>query len=360
MSKRYLDISSLYRDRLLYPNVCDFVVRLNTNSAVTSATAQDPVLLAFPYETDLLQGGSTFTQINLSVEASSIVDYYKNSYIEIFGFFRKIIAYDPSLKTVTVDVAFPAAYLALTPYTIRYELPQERDFTSAASPALNQIVLHAGASSIDNFYKDKWVFIAGATPPTSYIWRRVKSYNGTTKVATVSESFRTTIGAGQVYEILSFSSDNAQSLKYQGTEVGTNNARCMQLNLVNLIVPNLPVANDYQGTLQNYPFVYVCVYSEYATTYNNSMVSSAPASNQALFKVPVTYLQGISYLTLGYAGMTPNINFRIDDTLRVKIFLPNGEILRFVTPTTTAYIPGTPVPPNPVAQVQLLFEVTIQ
>jgi hypothetical protein len=355
---RYFDVNSLYRNRLLYPSVCDFVIQMNTNSVSTSASAQDPVLLAFPYETNLLQGGSTVTQLTLSVQASNIVDYYKKSFIEIFGFFRQIIAYDPSLKIVTVDTPFPAAYLALTPYTIRYELPQERDFTGGPSPALNQIVLHAGASSIDQFYRDKWIFLPGATPPSSYVWRRIKSYNGATKVATVTEAFPALIPAGQIFEVLLFSYDNVKALKYLGTEVGTNNAKCMRLNLINLIVPNLPVANSYQGTLQNYPFLYVCIFSEYGLTYTNPLVSSAPAANQALFKVPVSYLQNISYLSLGYAGMSPEVSFRMDDTLRYRILLPDGDILRFVTPTGTSYIPGTPVPPNPVAQVQLTFEIT--
>ena len=358
-NKRYLDINSLYRDRLKYPNPCDFVLLLNSLSAVTSATAKDPILLGFPYETNLLQGGSTTTQIALSVEASNILDFYVGSWIEIGGYFRQVTAYDPTLKAATVAIAFPVAYPVLTLYTIRYELPTLRDFAGANSVQLNEIFLNAGASSLNNFYKDQWVFIPGSSPPTSYKWYRIISYDGTTKKAVIAGKFASLVTAGTVFEVMPFSYENARALQYYGTEVGTNNASCVSINLVNLILPNLPLLDGYHGTLQNYPYLYVAVYSERSQPYTNVIVSNNPASNLALFKVPVTYLQGLSYLTLGYTGMSPNVSFRLDDDLRFRILLPDGEVLQFDTGTlSTSYVSGQPVPGNPISQVQAVFEVT--
>ena len=358
MSKRYLDINSAYRNRKLYPSVCDFVLQLNPNTATSSATAGDPVLLAFPYETNLLQGGSTVTQIRLSVEASNILNYYIGSWIEIQGFFRQVIAYDPTLKSATVSVPFPAAYLALTPYTIRFELPTLRDVTGAISPALNKVVLNPGASNKDGQYVGQWIFFTGVSPPTSYRWYRIEKYDGATRTATIVGTLDALVPAGTVFEILKYNYDNSRPLLYYGTEVGTNNPTCVSLNLVNLIVPNLPIKNGYRGTLQNYPYLYVCVYSEKGATNVQTLVSNTPASNQALFKVPVTYLQGISFLTLGYAGMSPNVSFRLDDDLHFKILLPTGEILEFETGNPTSYVVGQPTVPNPLSQVQAVFEVT--
>jgi hypothetical protein len=354
MSKRYIDINSTYRNRKVYPNVCDFVVEMNPILTQGPSNAQDPVLLAFPFETNQLQGGSTITQIVLSVEASSILNYYVGNWIEINGFFRKVTAYDPTLKVATVTPAFPVAYPALTIYTIRYDLPILRDFTQIPLTAdTNKIRLNAGASSLDDFYKNMWVFVPGPTPTSSYQWFRITAYNGATKVATVAGNFSAVIGAGTVFEILKFSYDNVKSFKYFGTDTGTNNPICYTLNLVNLIVPNLPVNDGYHGTLQNYPFLYVCLYSEKGHTYNNVLISNTPASDYALFKVPVTYLQNTSFLTLGYAGMEPIASFRVNDDLRIKILLPNGEILRFVTST-----PEFPIPPDNLQQIQAVFEVT--
>lgn len=358
MSKRYLDINSSFRNRKLYPSVCDFVLKLNPKTFVDSATAVDPVLLAFPYETNLLQGGSTVTQIRLSVEASNILNYYNNSWLEIAGYFRQIIAYDPTLKSATVSIPFPAAYLALTPYTIRYELPSLRDVTGGVSPSLSEIVLNPGASNKNNIYRGQWVFLPGTNPPVSYRWYRIVEYDGTTKIAKIAGKFDFLIPAATQFEILPYSFDNDRPLLYYGTEVGTNQPVCNTLNLVNLIVPNLPIKNGYRGTLQNYPFLYVCLYSEKGESNVQHLVSNTPASNRALFKVPVTYLQGISFLTLGYAGMTPKVPFRLDDDLRMKILLPSGEVLEFDTGNPTSYVPGQPTIADPISQVQAVFEVT--
>jgi hypothetical protein len=47
---------------------------MNTNNYNNSpAAAKDPVLISFPYETNLLQAGSTNTQIVLSSEASKFL-----------------------------------------------------------------------------------------------------------------------------------------------------------------------------------------------------------------------------------------------------------------------------------------------
>jgi hypothetical protein len=83
--KRYIHIDSGYRDRLTYPNIGDFVVETNAYTLNGPATAKDPILLAFPYESNQLSGGSTTTQITLSVTSSNILNFYRDSYLEING-----------------------------------------------------------------------------------------------------------------------------------------------------------------------------------------------------------------------------------------------------------------------------------
>ena len=63
-------------------------------------------------------------------------------------------------------------------------------------------------------------------------------------------------------------------------------------------------------------------------------------------------------MTLGYAGMTPNTSFRLDDDLHIQILLPTGEVLEFDTGNPTSYVPGQPTQANPITQVQAVFEVT--
>lgn len=357
--KRYIDINSAFRDRRTYPNVCDFVIEMNTNTNnYTPENSQDPVLLSFPYETNLLQGGSTLTQLVLSIESSGILNFYIDSFLEINGNFRKIISYNPSLKVATVDSPFPVAYPVTTLYTIRYEKPILYDFTSAISPALDKVVLSASASSENDIYVNNWIFIPGSSPPTSYQWVRIKKYDGVTKIATVAANFNSLINAGENFQICPFSYNNIKALKYFGTEVGTGQPICCNVSLTNLIIPNLPILNGYRGTLQNYPFLYVCLFSEKGITYNNPIISNTPASDRALFKVPVTYLQNNSFLTLGYSGMTQRIPFRINDYLHLQILLPSGEILKFNVGNTNLFNPLLPIPSYPATQIQAVFHIS--
>ena len=148
--KRYIHIDSAYRDRLTYPNIGDFVVETNAYTLNGPATAKDPILSAFPYESNQLQGGSTTTQIVLNVTSSNILNFYRGSYLEIGGVFSLITAYDGSSQIATVQTAFGGAPPALTLYSIRKELPAERSTTSNNATALNQVYLGAGSSSVDN------------------------------------------------------------------------------------------------------------------------------------------------------------------------------------------------------------------
>jgi hypothetical protein len=369
MSK-YIDISSAYRNRLAYPNVSDFVVEVNGTSRNTSAAAQDPILLAFPYETNLCSGGSTNTQIVLSVDASSIINFYKGSWIEINGLFRQCISYNPSTQVLTIDPTnpFPFAPPALTQYTIRYEQPVERNITGGIALDSTSIILNATSSSVDNYYTNMWVFVPGTNAPISYQWSRITAYNGTTKRATLAKAFTllpipgvppVPIPAGTLYEIHRFSRDNVRPLIYQGTEI-FNNPGCLKIRLVNLIVPNAYIANGYGGTLQNYPHLYVELYSEKGQTNNNTIISNSPAAERALFKIPVTYLQNNSFLALNNSFMTQSIGFRPNDTLHFTLKLPSGEPVIFNPLNPNTFAPGYnfPIPSDPLSQVQAVFEIS--
>uniref|UniRef100_A0A6C0DIT0 Uncharacterized protein n=1 Tax=viral metagenome TaxID=1070528 RepID=A0A6C0DIT0_9ZZZZ len=356
--KRYIHIDSGYRDRLTYPNIGDFVVETNAYTLNGPATAKDPIILAFPYESNQLSGGSTTTQITLSVTSSNILNFYRDSYLEINGEFRKIIGYDNTSQIATVDIGFSVAPLALTLYSIRKELPAERSTTSNNATALNKIYLGAGSSSTDNFYVNTFVFLPGGSPPTSYQWKRITAYDGTTKIATVSGIFSSLVTAGTTYEILRFTRDNVVPLNYQGSNT-LGNATCENVRLISLIVPNRNILNGY-GTLQNYSHVYVEIYSERGNTYSNPIISNAPAAKKALFQVPVTFNPNTSWLTLQGSYMTQNLAFKENDTLHVRITLPTGQVLQFEPYNQFTYFQGYgfPIESDPGTQVQLVLEVT--
>jgi len=367
---RYIDINSQYRDRISYPEVCDFVIDVGGSYKDNPESASDPVIQAFPYETNLCSGGSTVTQIALAVTSSNIVNYYRNSYLEIGGNFRLITAYDNTTQVATVSPAFPAAPPALTLYTIRKTLPIAlgagyQDVTGGASLVKNQIILGPLASNVTDIYKNNYVFIAGPTAPGSYQWKRIVSYNGVTKVATVSPPFVAPIGAGVTYELMRYSYNNVIPLRYFGTEVGTNNPACANVKLTALIIPNKKVLNGYGGTVLSYPHVYVAVYSEKGATYSNPIMSNSPGAPKAIFKCPVTAYNLTAFLSLISTGMSQNISFKENDSLRFQIYLPNGELLKFEQDANVILYSDLaygrhlfPIEPDPFNQVSLTMSVS--
>jgi len=314
---RFIDITSSGRNRLAYPNVCDFVIPLNSISQNTPQTAEDPILLAFPYETNLCSGGSTFTQIALAVTSSDILNFYRGSYINIGTEYRQITAYDNSTKIATVSPGFSVAPPALTLYSIRKELPIEltpgnfQAVTGGAAATNRQVVLPVGFNARD--YIGNYIFIPGPTVPLSYQWRLIVASGDqlnpplAANIAIIAQPFYTpvlgkpvftTIGAGVLFEIIRFTRNNLVPLRYLGTEVGTNNPECTDLRMTNLIVPNRNVLNGYGGTLANYAFLYVALYSEKTRSYNYPLITNASVGPEVLFKVPVTYYNDNTFLAL--------------------------------------------------------------
>lgn len=362
--KKYIDLDSTYRNRKLWPMPCDFVVDINAQTKDTPQTALDPIILSFPYEANLTSALSTVTEIPLSVKSSSIRNFYQNSYLEINGIFRLIISYDEVTQIATVSPAYPFVYPALTSYTIRKEKPFQGPLLTGGVAINNvTIVLDPTASSVDDFYVNYYVFLPGSLPPDSYQYSRILSYNGITKVATVASPFVSIVGAGVTYEILEFTRDNVVPLRFNGNQV-INNPSPYQISLTSLIVPNRYVKNGYGGTLADYSYLLVSLYSDSAKTSTNNIFSNNNNSIQSLFKVPISslYLQSNQqFYNFQFTNMVQTISFKENDTLRFTIRLPNGKVLEFEPINKDTYFQekiGTfPIECDPLEQVNALFEI---
>ena len=401
---RYIDIDSTYRDRNTYPEVGDFVLETNKTSGTSAFTAVDPVALSFPYDTGLtaVNGsvttifGYTFLTTQLGAGARNTANFYVGSYIQ-FPYFNVaryflIVAYNNTTKVIyavnwnltSVEPAFVAPNVN-TDYMIFFQLPVNLNpsaalgaynDTTGISTSASQIKLGALASSVTDVYKGMYLFL----PPTltsifpyiltdpqyAYQWALITAYNGTTKVATIRKQFLVTPPAGTRYSICPFSYDNCRSLQYFGTET-FNNARCVSISLTNLTIPAfLPLTNIRGGYITDYPYVYVAVYSEKGITYQQPIISASPATKETLFKCALTNTQPTKYYNLGSVISSQNVSFRMNDSLRFKILLPNGEPVTF-SPSLYTLLTGSftffsslpfPVSPDPETQVQGTFNVT--
>jgi hypothetical protein len=143
-------------------------------------------------------------------------------------FYRRISYYDNTIQIAYFDKPLPFDYSTVTTaqtFTLRKSLPTERwrlsspttmNVTPPANPNIGPLIgmviqLPAGASSVDNFYKGKYVYYASNAPqtyspplpppvelevPIPYIFYPIygayyiKAYNGTTKQLSIDQDIR--------------------------------------------------------------------------------------------------------------------------------------------------------------------------
>ena len=217
--KRYFDITSASRNRLIYPSVCDFVIPVNIQSKVTPIESTDPIINGFPYEYNTLSASTNpFAPlyIRLNVSSVSINDFYTNSFIEIGGEFRKIVSYNGSTFSAKIDLPFTILPLVGTSYTLRKELPVIR--TTIVASVNNQITLSPLASSISNIYTNNYIFIG--TIPSNYQWRLITYYDGATRTLTYDGPLVSLVGPD--IEILLFTRDNVVPLLYSSSSTDSS------------------------------------------------------------------------------------------------------------------------------------------
>ena len=295
-------------------------------------------------------------------------------------------------------------------YFIRYELPISfapgvYDDTIAAA-ANTTTVVQAGplSSNISGSYVGFYFFVPPASIPIypfykganpfffNYQFPIIKSYTSVLGVNTITLAsalltvypavgipfgglFAASING--VYEICPFSYDQYAPLQYLGTE-NFSNPRCCNITLTNVILPaNLPLQNTNGGTLTDIPFLWVELSSEKGNTYQQQIISANKASKVALFKCSISPNYSASTTIYGYPvsaypflNLCPlmgnqTVNFRLNDDMRFRVLLPNGEPLNFNVTYfeffngSFTYFPGLgfPVPPDPRMQIQATFNV---
>lgn len=157
---------------------------------------------------------------------------------------------------------------------------------------------------------------------------------------------------GSSINIVSFLKENFSPLNYNGTMVSVNESVCYDIELVSLIMPNVPLVTG--SRLVFYPFVYVELanISSPSGASNDLIYSNNPPSNRALFIVPVTDTnQPISSSFMKIASpMSQNVKFKPNDSLRFRVYLPDGKQFETIKSDNLS-----PYPPNGRLQIEALF-----
>lgn len=355
---KYLDIDSTYRNRNNYQNPNDFVIPITyPGRDSTAATAVDPIIDAIPYTgstdppgTNQTQVSTNASNITLDPQESTIDNYYVNSVLEISAEFRTITSYNGTTKVATVSIAFSSTPANGTVYYTRKTQPFFVG-TVVASPAPTNrtVALNSAASSINNIYNNSYIrFTSGVNSGLVF---RVTTYNGATKVVTISGTMADVPTVGTTVELDSFSRDNASTLLYSGSGGSTVQSSYYEIELLWLSVPNQVLGVGYGGTLDRYPYVYVRLYNEGNRLANQVMFSNNPNSPLIMFKVPVDqYFGNTSFITLTNAKTKQVVRFDPNSDIRFTVSLPDGTIINFADADNFS-----PLNPDPFLQVNALF-----
>lgn len=365
---KYLDINSDFRDRTTYPNQADFVIPLSQSSQSTDGmSAKSGTSLAIPYDygtTTAISG----TTVTLATTASNIDNYYVGSVIDLAsspGVFSIITAYNGTTKVATVTNTGSSP----TFYNIRKNKPVYQG-TAQAGSTTSSVIFPATASSVNNYYKGSYLgFTNNSTVSASLrgITRLITDYNGTTKTATTLP-FPTSTESND-FDVDGFSVDSYFPLKYTGSQVSSSQPVCYECKLEHLVLPNQLVGNvrsnspsNIGGRLNNYPYVYVSIYSETSRASEQILYSNNPNSTLATFKCPITYnFDPASTTATGnilmpfftiYDLSPKTFKIKPNDILHFTITLPDGSLLTYMTPDNTP-----PLSINPSYQISCLISM---
>jgi hypothetical protein len=326
-TSRYIDISSLHRNRNMYPSPADF--KIPTQMGLSGGNPlPDPVYKSLPYITGVTNAtiASTVTQVYLDpTDLHPANNHYIGLYFQIVdGATVSVIriasfVWDYITPYVTLTSALTGIPAAGTIYCIRKYLPLESAKLPANVVVANQVTLAVTSSPTDGYYNTMYIYFF--TGPQSGNYYQILAYNGTTKIATLTTNISGVLPQnGNYYDINIYSYDNVAPLI--GSISGPELPVTYTLRLDQLSLPILPLVNGL-GDMSNYPYVYTELSAETPTA-DQIMFSNVPGTRKALFKT-ATYSSSGSWIQLTLLSQTAVIKFRPGDMLHFKIYVPNDE-----------------------------------
>jgi hypothetical protein len=164
------------------------------------------------------------------------------------------------------------------------------------------------------------------------------------------------VGGADTYEVEQYTMDGCSPFNYTGSLVSVSEEVCCEVELLNLIIPNLTLASGRGGRAAFYPYFYVLFEPVGASggQQKNIIYSNNPNSSGKLFRVPAddTPTPLIStFIKLDSDGMTHTIKFKpTQAAFKFGVYHANGEPFQTEQQDTSP-----PTEPDPLVQVSACF-----
>lgn len=157
--------------------------------------------------------------------------------------------------------------------------------------------------------------------------------------------------------ISSFKTDTCTALQYTGSTVSSNQMVCYNLRVASLVVPNQQLDLPSGGLSSSYPYMFLEIANETASSGHNRNViySNNPNAVFATFTCPISDVNAptnTKFIKIFSAGHSM-VKFKPNDDLRFRLFMPDGQLFNTVMED---YLP--PLPPNPLLQISVVLEIT--
>lgn len=297
----------------------------------------------------------------------------KPEYAPIYRFYPEVNTVATTVKMDPLTTSFARSY------SIRKRLPIQKYWAIQGSPSQWEVEIIPVPGFSPSDYVDKILYVPPRFSDNPALYPnvqtnqmtfpeyayRILSFNPVTNVVTVDRKINDILYnqqlperpfIGRQYEILPEPVATSAPIKYSGSTVSQGNDVCHNLALVDLMLPNVTLTTG--SRIVEYPYVYV----EVRTDGNdfrlgeNIITSNNPNARHALFVCAVTNIVdplAATFVKIDASSMLQTVKFKPNSSIYFKVYLPDGTLFQ----PAQADNPS-PLPPNPLLQVEATFAVT--
>lgn len=293
---------------------------------------------------------------------------YEGYYLEAhnLGELRRITNYNGQTRLATVDVAFSNdlelsfSLRSAHPYIYHQQVVSIGTYTYLGT-TYQYVQLATTTPNVEDLYTssyffDKELYVGAVTPNYSLIvkyWGTPPVGSGLPNNVALLKTSIPLLAPLQRYDILGFTRDNHTPITI--VESLTQEIACYEIELVSLILPNVDIiSTSGGGRTVNIPFIYVEL-SNYTPNFYHVIHSNNPNTNRALFLVNLSDYPSIynsPFVRVDGGTQIQVLKFKNNDTLKFKIYLPNGELFKTLKQDNVS-----PLPPNNSLQIDMEVKI---